>query len=327
MQRRRLLRAALAAPVLAAILPRAPVARAQTFDRTIRVVVPNPPGGTSDILARLIAPELGRALGPSVIVENKPGAGGNIGADAVAKSRPDGATMLLLDVTTLATNPALYPRLPFDARRDLAPVTMLIYAPYILVASNAGPVRDAGSLAAYARANPGTLNAGTSGSGTASHLALIGLAEGWGTRMTHVPYRGGAPALTAVAGGEVDLTITGATQAQLFAVRGQMRPIAVTGPRRLAALPDVPTFRELGWPGADAGTWQALLVQGGTPRATVERIAREARAALAQPAVTERLAGLGAEPRADGPDALREWLDRETEAYTRLIRANNITLE
>ena len=319
MRRRHLLAAA------AAALPAAPsIVRAQNFDHGLRIVVPNAPGGTSDILARLIATPLGRALGQNVIVENRAGAGGNIGADLVAKSPPDGHTLLLLDVSVLTTNPALYARLPFDVERDLAPVQMVIYAPYILAVSNALPVRDAAGLAAYARANPGKLNAANSGNGTLTHIVALSLASAWGGAVTNVPYRGGAPALLAVTSGEADLTMAGATQSQPYVVNGQMRGIAVSGPKRLASLPDLPTFRELGWPQPDSGTWQGLLVQGGTPPATVARLEREIRAVLDDPMVKARITELGAEPRADGAAAFRNWLRAETESVGRIIRENNI---
>jgi tripartite-type tricarboxylate transporter receptor subunit TctC len=322
MKRRDALKAAAAGSLLAAAP--AALARAQEFTQTVRVVVPNAPGGTSDILARLIAPPLGRALGQSVVVENRAGAGGNIGADAVAKSRPDGHTMLVLDVSVLATNPFLFQRLPFDVGRDLAPVTMLIYAPYILAVNNALPVRNAEELVAYARQNPGRLNAANAGAGTLTHIVALSLAAAWGTEMNSVPYRGGAPALLALVSNEANLTMQGATQSQPYVVSGQMRGIAVTGPRRLASLPDLPTFRELGWAEPDAGTWQGLLVQGGTPPATVARLEREVKAVLEEPAVAARIAELGGEVRAEGAAAFRELLARQTEAYGRVIRANNI---
>ena len=302
-------------------------ARAQAFDHTLRIVVPNAPGGTSDILARLIAEPLGRALGQNVIVENRAGAGGNIGADAVAKSPPDGHTMLLLDTSVLATNPSLFARLPFDVERDLAPVQMLIYAPYILAVSNRLPVKDAAGLVAHARANRGALNAANSGAGTLSHIVPLSLASAWGTEMTHVPYRGGAPALLAVASGEADLTVAGATQSQPYVVNGQMRGIAVSGPKRLASLPDLPTFRELGWPLPDSGTWQGLLVQGKTPKPVVERLEAELRKVLEEPAIRARIAELGGEVRADGAEAFRRRLRADTEQLGAIIRANNIRLD
>lgn len=178
MQRRSLLRAAAAGPVLLA----APSARAQEFNQAVRIIVPFGPGGTSDILARLIAAPLQARIGQNVIVENRPGAGGNIGADAVAKSRPDGHSMVLLDVSVLATNPLLFQRMPFDVQRDLAAVQMVIFAPYILAVNNQLPVQNAAELAAYAKANPGKLNAANSGTGTLTHIVALSLAAYWGGR-------------------------------------------------------------------------------------------------------------------------------------------------
>jgi tripartite-type tricarboxylate transporter receptor subunit TctC len=311
----------------AGLLAAPSLARAQTFDRALRIVVPNAPGGTSDILARLLAEPLGRALGQNVIVENRAGAGGNIGADAVAKSPPDGHTMLLLDTSVLATNPFLFARLPFDVERDLAPVQMVIYAPYILAVSNRLPVQDAAGLVAYAKANRGKLNAANSGAGTLTHIVALSLASAWGTEMTNVPYRGGAPALLAVASGEADLTMAGATQSQPYVTGGQMRGVAVSGPKRLASLPDLPTFRELGWPQPDAGTWQGLLVQGNTPRPVVARLEAEVRKVLEEPAVRARVADLGGEVQADGAEAFRRRLRADTEQLGAIIRANNIRLD
>lgn len=324
MKRRALMGVTLAAPALLA----APAAlRAQDFNRPLRLIVPNAPGGTSDILARLLGPVMSTSLGQPIVVENRAGAGGNIGADAVAKSAPDGHTMLLMDVSSLATNPSFFPRLSFDSQKDLAPVSMVIYAPYIMAVNNALPAQDAAAFQAYAKQNPGKLNAGNAGTGTLSHLTLIALASAWGTEMVHVPYRGGAPSLTALVANEINTTVAGATQSMPFVVDRQMRGIAVTGPRRLEQLPDLPTFTELGWPMAQAGTWQGLLVQGNTPPALIEKLYAALRHALADPAVKARIAQLGAEPRADGGPAFRTWLAQETETLGKLIRDNRITVE
>ncbi|MDB5370061.1 MAG: Tat pathway signal sequence domain protein [Roseomonas sp.] len=325
MHRRSLLRATLAASAFTPLA--APALRAQNFDHSLRIIVPNAPGGTSDILARLLAPELTRVLGQSVLVENRTGAAGNIGADAVAKSTPDGHTLLLMDVATLAINPALFPRLPFDVQRDLAPVTMMIYAPYLVATKNALPVKDAAGLAAYAKSHPGGVNVANAGVGSLTHLTSVEVGAHLGGDFTQVPYRGGAPALLAVASGEADMIINGATATQSYVVSGQMRGIAVSGEKRLPALPDVPTFSELGWPMADAGTWQGILVQGATPRPLVERLEREIRAVVAQPAFTARLAELGGEPRTDGPAAFHAWLARSTETYGRIVQKHNIRPE
>ncbi len=321
--RRTILQATAAVPLLAS----PGLARAQEFNQTIRIIVPNAPGGTSDILARLIAAPLAARTGQNVVVENRAGAGGNIGADFVAKSRPDGHTMLLLDVSVLATNPFLFPRMPFDAAKDLAPVQMVIYAPYILAVNNQLPVQDAAGLVAYAKANPGKLNAANSGTGTLTHIVSLSLAASWGTEMVSVPYRGGAPALLALVSNEANVTMAGATQSMPFVVNGQMRGLAVTGQRRLPNLPNLPTFRELGWPEPDAGTWQGLLVAGTTPPAMIARLEREIAAVLKEPAVKNRIGELGGEVQADGAAPFRARLAEQTTSYGRIIQTNNITVE
>lgn len=320
MQRRALLLTplALAAPA---------IVRAQGFERTMRIIVPFAPGGTSDIVARLIAPELTRLLGPSVVVENRTGASGNIAIDHVAKSAPDAHTMLLTDVGILATAPSLFSRLPFDVTRDLAPVTMLIYAPYILAINPTVPARNARELEAYAKANPSRVNVAHSGIGSANHLTALMLAQHWGVELTQVPYRGGAAALTAVAGGEAQLIINGATATQPYVTGGQLRGVAVTGPRRLTALPDLPTFADLNYPSPENGTWQGVLLPSASPPALVARLEQALREALAVPAVAERLASIGGEIRAEGAAPFRQWLVRETEVWGRVIRANNIRLD
>ncbi|MBW6400312.1 tripartite tricarboxylate transporter substrate binding protein [Roseomonas sp. HJA6] len=301
--------------------------RAQTFDHAIRLIVPFAPGGTSDILARLLAPDLTRALGQNVVVENRTGAGGNIGADLVAKSPPDGHTLLLIDVSTLATAPSLYTRLPFDLKRDLAPITMLIYAPYILAVHPSVPAQNAAELVAFAKANPQRLNVGHAGIGVGNHLTGLLVTQHWGADLTQVPYRGGAAALTAVAAGESQMIINGATATAPFCKQGTLRPIAVTGPARLADFPDIPTFHELGWPAADSGTWQGVLAQGGTPAPTVVRLASEIASAMAMPATAQRITALGAVNRVEGPENFRTWLDNEIEVWSRVVRANNLRLD
>ena len=323
MKRRTVLIAAATAPALLA----APALRAQEFNQAIRIVVPFAPGGTSDILARLIAPALQARVGQNVIVENRPGAGGNIGADAVAKSRPDGHTMLLLDVSALATNPFLYSRMPFDTERDLAPVQMVIYAPYIMAVNNQLPVQNAAELVEWVKRNPGRLNFAHSGIGTLTHIVGLSLASAWGSEITSVPYRGGAPALLSLVSNEANMTLQGATQSMPYVVNGQMRGIAVTGPRRFPNLPDLPTFRELGWPEPDSGTWQGILVQGQTPPAMIARLERELAAILNEPAIKARIGQLGGDVVADGAAAFRTRLAQQTESYSRVIRANNLRIE
>jgi tripartite-type tricarboxylate transporter receptor subunit TctC len=304
-----------------------PVALAQTFDRPFRLVVPFAPGGTSDILGRILAPELTRLLGQNVVVENRSGAAGNLGAQLVAQSNPDGQTMLLIDTGVLATAPSLYTRLPFDPSKDLATVNLLIYAPYILAVHPSVPARNAAELVAYAKANPNSVNVAHSGVGAANHLTALLLAGHWGADLTQVPYRGGAAALAAVTGGEAQLIVNGATATAPFVKDGRLRGIAVSGPHRLADMPDLPTFAELGWPGADSGTWQGVLVQGATPAPIIARLDEAFRAALAVPDVARRMRELGAEVRAMGPAPFRTWLATETETWGQVVRANNVKLD
>jgi tripartite-type tricarboxylate transporter receptor subunit TctC len=323
MNRRTILRAALAAPALSPLA--APALRAQGFDHPIRIIVPNAPGGTSDIIARLITIELSKATGQSVVVENRAGAAGNIGADVVAKSAPDGHTLLLMDVSTLAINPALFPRMPFDVQKDLAPVSMVIYAPYLAAVKNALPAKNAAELAAYAKTKG--LNMGNAGVGSLTHLTSVEVGQHLGGDVTHVPYRGGAPALNAVVSGEADMIINGATATQPFVAGGQMRGIAVSGPKRLPALPDVPTFTEVGWPMADAGTWQGIMVAGNTPRPMIERVFKELKAVVEQPAITARLNELGGQTWLEGPEPFRAWLTKATAEFGGIVTKNGIKPE
>lgn len=293
----------------------------------LRLVIPFAPGGTSDILARILAPELSRLLGVNAVVENRSGAAGNLGAELVARAAPDGNTLLLTDVGALAIAPALFTRLGFDPMADLAPVNLLIYAPYILAVHPSVAARDAAGLVALAKSRPDAINVAHSGIGAANHLTALVLAQHWGAELTQVPYRGGAAALSAVAGGEAQLIVNGATATAPFARDGRLRAIAVSGPRRLADFPDVPTFAELGWPATESGTWQGVLTAAATPAATVERLDGAFRASLAQPEMARRMAGLGAEVRAMGPAPFRTWLGAEAEQWGRVVRANNLRAE
>ncbi len=302
-------------------------AAAQDFTRPLRIVVPFAPGGTSDILARLLQAELGRNIGQNVVVENRPGAAGNLGADHVAKSTPDGTAMLLLDASSLATAPALYSRLSYNPLRDLAPITMLIYAPYVLVAHPSVPLRDAREAASVTRAAGGRFNFANSGVGGANHLTAIMLAQHWGADITQVPYRGGSAALTAVAANEAQLLVNGATATLPFVADGRLRAIAVSGEARLPSLPNVPTFRELGWPGQTSGTWQGVLATGGTPPAVVARLHRAYAEAMAKPEIAARVTELGGVAKVEGPEGFATWLATETVTWGGVVRAANIKLD
>jgi tripartite-type tricarboxylate transporter receptor subunit TctC len=316
-------RTLLAAPAL--LLARG--ATAQGSDRPLRIVVPFPPGGTSDIVARLIQPELQRLHGAAVVVDNRGGAAGNLGADHVAKSAPDGATVLLTDPGILTTSPSLFSRLTYDPAKDLEPITALIYAPYIMAVHPSVPAQDAAELAAYVKANPGKVNFAHSGVGALNHLTMLVVAQHWGGEVTEVFYRGGMLGIQAAVANESQLVVNGATATLPFVKDGKLRAIAVTGPRRLADLPDVPTFGELGWPAAESGIWQGLLAPARTPAPMIERLHRIFAEALAVPATRERLVGLGAQVRTDGPENFRRFLAAETETWSKVIRARNIRLD
>jgi tripartite-type tricarboxylate transporter receptor subunit TctC len=316
-------RGLLAAPALLATRG----AVAQGSERPLRIVVPFPPGGTSDLIARLAQPDLQRILGRTVLVDNRGGAAGNLGADHVAKSAPDGTTVLLTDPGILTTSPSLFSRLAYNPATDLVPVTALIYAPYIMAVHPSVPARDAAELAAYAKANPGKINFAHSGIGALNHLTMLVVAQHWGGEVTEVFYRGGMLGIQAAIANESQLVVNGATATLPFVKDGKLRAIAVTGPQRLADLPEIPTFGQLGWPAAEAGIWQGLLAPAGTPEAIIARLHRAFAEALDAPATKQRLGTLGAQARTDGPESFRRFLAAETETWGAVIRARNIRLD
>ena len=243
MQFRRLL-GALAVTLALGLLPFA--ASAQTFTKPVRIIVPFAPGGTSDILARLIGPKLQEAIGQPVVVENKTGAGGNIGADFVAKADKDGHTLLLIDVSTLAISPNLLASMTYSPTKDLAPVGMISFAPYVLAVHPSVPVATVAELVAHAKANPGKVPFGNAGIGVANHISAVQLEKTWGVSFKHVPYRGGADAIKGTVSGESQVILNGATATASFVTQGQLKGLAVSGDRRVESVKDLPTFKELG---------------------------------------------------------------------------------
>ncbi len=313
--------AALAAAVL---LAQAAAAQAQNFERPVRIVVPFAPGGTSDILARLIAPKLQAAIGQSVVIENKPGAAGNLGADAVAKATPDGHTLLLMDVGSLATAPSLFPNLTYNIEKDLAPVSMVMFGPYVLAVHESVAAKTAKDLIAHAKANPGKLAVANSGVGAANHITAVIMAKELGIQWKNVPYKGGAAASRAVVSGESGVIINGATATLPFVANKQLVGLAVTGEERIASAPDLPTFKEAGLPGGDAGTWQGILTTGGTPPALVARLNAEIGKILAMPEIKAKIAEQGGVVRAGSSDAFRTWLKEATARWGKAIQEAGI---
>ncbi|WP_249975340.1 Bug family tripartite tricarboxylate transporter substrate binding protein [Vreelandella olivaria] len=287
-------------------------AMAADFRGPVRIVVPFAPGGTSDILARYIAPELSDAIGQPVIVENKAGAGGNIGADFVAKATPNGHTLLLSDLTALLAAPSVLTNISYDIEMDLAPVTMVSYSPYVMGASNAHGFESFDAFIDYSLENPLGISVATSGVGANNHITTARLMQELGVEWNVIAYRGGSDATRAVVSGESDMLLNGTTATLPFALNHQMTPLAVTGEERLTELPDVPTFRELGMPGELDGTYQGILVTAGSPPEIVERLHEELGRIINTEAMTARIAEQGGIARVSGsPEALGEWMSEQ----------------
>ena len=314
--------AALAAAILFTQLPGA--AYAQNFERPVRIVVPFAPGGTSDILARLISPKLSAAIGQSVVVENKPGAAGNLGADSVAKATADGHTLLLMDVGSLATAPSLFPNLTYNVEKDLAPVSMVMFGPYVLAVHETIPAKSAADLVAYAKANPGKLAVANSGVGAANHITAVIMAKELGIQLKNVPYKGGAAATRAVVSGESGAIINGAAATLPFVTNKQLVGLAVTGEARIASAPDLPTFKEAKLPGGDAGTWQGILTTGGTPPAVIARLNAEIGKILDTPDIKAKIAEQGGVVKAGSPAEFSSWLKDATTRWGGIIREAGI---
>lgn len=291
------------------------VALAQEFRGPVRIVVPFAPGGTSDILARYIAPELSDAIGQPVIVENKAGAGGNIGADFVAKADPNGHTLLLSDLTALLAAPSVLPSVAYDIESDLDPVTMVSYSPYVLGVSPRNEFESFDDLIEYSHENPGLLSVATSGVGANNHITTERLIQDQDVDWTVIAYRGGSDATRAVVSGESDMLLNGTTASLPFVLSGQMYALAVTGEERLDELPDVPTFRELGLPGELDGTYQGILITAGSPPEIVERLQTELASILSTEDIQTKIAEQGGQARpSSSSDELRTWMtDQKSE--------------
>jgi tripartite-type tricarboxylate transporter receptor subunit TctC len=296
-------------------------------NRPIRLVVPFSPGGTTDVVARLIAQGLGTALGQPVVVDNRAGAAGNIGADAVAKSPPDGYTLLMGTVGTHAINAGLYKKMPYDTVADFAPVTLVAAVPNILVLNPAVPVASVKDLIAYAKANPGKLNFASSGNGTSIHLSGELFKTMTGVEMTHVPYKGSAPALTDLIGGQVQLMFDNLPSALPHVKSGKLKALAVTTAERAPAFPDLPTVQEKGLPGFETSSWFGVLAPAGTPREIVARLNTEILKLLATPDMQERFAQNGAQVVGKGPAEFAAHIKAEMAKWAKVIKESGATAE
>ncbi|HQY28038.1 MAG TPA: tripartite tricarboxylate transporter substrate binding protein [Burkholderiaceae bacterium] len=318
-----------AAATGAAMLPVMPGAFAQQGwpSKPIRFVVPFPAGGTTDILGRIVAAELNKAWGAQTVVENRGGAGGNIGAEAVARSAPDGYTMLVCTVGTHGINKSLYSKLPFDPVKDFTPVTLLALVPNVIVVHpsvKAGTVKE---LIALLKANPGKLDYASSGNGTSIHLSAELFKSMTGTYMTHIPYRGSAPAIADLLAGQVQLMFDNLPSAMPHIRAGKLRALAVTSAKRAAALPDVPTVAEAGVPGYEASSWFGLVAPAGTPKEIAEKTQQAIAKAWTTPEVREKLLGQGADPVANSPGEFAKYIDAEIAKWARVVKASGARID
>lgn len=292
--------------------------------RPVRVVVPFPPGGATDIVGRAIAERLQQALGQPFIIDNKAGASGNIGMAEVARAPADGYTLVVGAAQTLTINPQLFGNLPFDPQKDLAPIAVVASVPNVLLVSNRLPVRTTQELVAYARKNVGRLNYGSSSTGSTPHLSGELFKSLTGTFIVHVPYRGSAPAMQDLIGGQIDLMFDNLPAALPQIRAGTVRALAVTTRQRATAAPELPTLQESGVAGFDAAGWFALLAPAGTPQAVLHKANAEVNRILATPEFRERLARAGADPVGGSLDDLRARMRDETERWGRVIRAAGV---
>ena len=292
--------------------------------KPIRLIIPFPPGGPRDIQARLIGPKLTEAWGQPVVIDNRAGANGIIGMELAAKAPPDGHTLVMISAGYAS---AIYGKLPYDPLRDFAPVAPLTHGPGILVVNNALPVKSVKELVAYARARPGQLHYGSAGNGAPSHLSLELLAAMTNTQFTHVPYKGMAPALTDVIGGQIQMSLPTIPGGLPHAQSGRVRALGVTGARRSPAAPDIPTIAEAGVTGFEASNWYGLAVPTGTPRTIVTRLNQEIARILALPDVRAKLLTIGMETETSTPEAFAEFLKNDAAKWTRVIKAAGLRLD
>jgi tripartite-type tricarboxylate transporter receptor subunit TctC len=316
MQRRTLL-AALAGTTLGA-----PGLRAQGTwpDRPIRFVVPFAPGGTTDIMARVLAPRMTQGLGVSVVVENRGGAGGTVGHEIVVRAAPDGNTLMLGHIGTLGVNPSLYPRLSFDPIGGIAPVSMAALVPNILAVHPRVQANSLQELLALARRRPGELTYGSAGNGSAAHIAAAALGHAAGVDWTHVPYRGSGPMANDLIAGQIDFTMTGGTVVMPLVRDGRLKALGVSSAQRMRAAPEIPTIAEQGVPGFETTQWYCVVTTAGTPAPIVARLNAEVRRAMTDPEVQSRLAAEGAEAAPGSPEELGAYIRAEATRWAEVVR-------
>ena len=303
-------------------------ALAQAYpNKPVRWVVPFPPGGSADIMGRMIGQELSKALGQQVVIENRAGASAIVGSEYVAKSPPDGYTLLQGNVSQLTIHPSLYPKLPYDPVRDFAPVTVLGIVASVVVTTPSLPVGSIRELVALAKKRPGQLNFTSSGAGASTHLTGELLKQRAGISMTHINYKGSGPALTDVMAGFVEIMFENLPSALPFITGGKLKVLAVTGKDRSPVLPAVPTLAESGFPGFDMVSWQALVAPAATPRPVIDRLHADVVRVLKTAEMKEKMFGLGTEVVANTPEQFAQYLREETAKWSQIVRDAGIRLE
>ena len=315
------------AVVLAFVSCTATLAQPAYPAKAIRLVVPFPPGGTTDILARVAGQKITEATGQQVIVDNRPGAGGNIGTEIVAKAPPDGYTLLTDPGSTLTINPSLFTKLPFDPLKDFAPVTIIAAVPNLLVVHPSLPVRNVKELISLAKAKPGQLNYASTGAGQSTHLSMELFKLMAGIAVTHIPYKGSSPALTDLLAGHVSLMFDNMPSCLPHVKANKLRALGVSTLKRSPALPALPTIAESGLAGFEVSVWFGVLAPAGTARDVVNRLNAIIVQALASPDVRERLAGQGAEPVGNTPDQFTAQMQRDLVIWAKVVKDANIKLD
>ena len=311
----------------ALILLTTPLVALSYPDKPIEWVVPYPAGGGSDVVARTLAEPMGKTLGQTIIVNNKPGAATNIGADYAAKAKPDGHVMLTADTATLAANPSLYAKLPYNAEKDLSPVGLIARFPILLVVNTSVPAKNLSDFIAWAKTQSGGVNYASPGAGSPHHLAAELFRERSGIMLTHVPYRGLAPAVQDVIGGQVPFMFVDTAGGYPHILSGKLRPIGVASPARLKSFNDIPTLAEQGLKGFEAYAWQGLAVPAGTPADVVTQLNKALISALDSTAVKARFQTLGLEATPGTPQQMAAYARAEREKWGQLIRARGIKLD
>ena len=326
MSRRALVRTACAL-ALAALAPAATLAQDAYPNKPIRLVVPFPPAGGTDVLSRAIAHAIQLNTKWTIVVDNKPGAGGNIGLDAAAKSPPDGYTVAMGQTANLAVNPALYSSMPYDPLKDFAPIALVSSQPLILVVNTNAPYKSLKDLVDAAKASPGKINMASSSNGTIGHIGGELFQRRAGIKMTHVPYKGAGAAVTDLMGGSVDCFFGNSQAVGGLVNGGKLRALAVTSPRRLANYPEVPTVAELGYPGFEAATWSGLIAPAGTPKAVIDRLNAEANKALGTYALKQKLMEDGSTPLGGTPEQFAAFIRTEHAKWGVAVRDAGIKLD